>query len=293
MDDQPPPIAPQPPAGAARPAMSGPDVQPARPLPLRQMGIGEIIDTAIQLYRSQWLVLIGVVAFVLVPLYFLQGYLTRVFSSPALQTGRVSQADVNVAFAATIVLVLVQFLIVQPFLVAAIARAATNVYLGEPVSIGSIYRFALTRVLSILWISILSGLAILLGFILLIIPGILVWVRLAFATTVLVVEGEGGTKAIGRSWRLAAGHFWRLLGAFILAGLIAFIGSAVLTIPIGIVALALGPNGWALNALGNSLVTVLVTPFSTLITVLLYFDLRIRKEGYDIAVMTQELAQRR
>jgi membrane-anchored glycerophosphoryl diester phosphodiesterase (GDPDase) len=256
------------------------------------MGIGELIDAAIKLYRAEWKALIGIVAFVLVPLTFLESYVTRAFSDPFAQPAVASPDELTAVFIAGSVITLVQLLFVQPFLTAAVARAATNVYIGEPVSIGSTYRFALTKVHSILWISILTFLAIIVGFILLVIPAFLVFVRMSFASTVIVVEGKRGTSAIARSWQLAKGHFWRLFGALILAGLIAGIVAAVLAVPGELIALAMGPNGWPARALGNSLATVLVTPFSTLIIVLLYFDLRIRKEGYDIEVMAQELALR-
>lgn len=290
MDDRPPPpdpygpdrFAPAPQRGTAR----------ERPLPLRQMGIGELIDAAIKLYRREWKVLIGIVALVLVPVSFVEGYVTRVIPGPLTQGPLVTQDAFTSAIIASAVLGLVQFVFVQPFLVAAVSRAAANVYTGEQVSVGSTFRFALTRVHSILWISILSLLATLVGFLLLIIPGFLVLVRLTFAPTVLVVEGRRGTKAIGRSWNLAKGHFWRLFGTLILAGLIGGLVAAVLSIPGDLIAQLLGPNGWPVRALGNSLALVLVTPFSTLIVVLLYFDLRIRKEGYDIEVMAQELAPR-
>ena len=290
MDDSPPPAA-SPGPELTTPSSSATPIQRGRPLPLRQMGIGELIDAAITLYRAEWKVLMGIVAFVLVPLTFIEAYVTRFFVDP-LASPLLSPDTLNTALLVTGVIVLVQFAFVQPFLVAAVARAATNVYLGEPVGIGSTYRFALSRVPAILWISILTLLALLAGFLLLVLPAFLVFVRLSFAAIVLVVEGHRGTKAVGRSWRLAKGHFWRLFGALILAMLIAGIVSAIVAIPGELIATALGPQGWPVLALGNSLAVVLVTPFSTLIIVLLYFDLRIRKEGFDIEVMTQELAPR-
>lgn len=289
MDDRPPPIGSAPGNSAQPPlSISQPAVQRSRPLPLRQMGIGELIDAAIQLYRREWKVLIAIVALVLVPVTFLEAYLTRIIASPA-ASGLITQDQATGALVASLVVATIQLLFIQPFLTASIARAASNVYLGEPVEVGPTYRFALARVLAILWISILTFLALMVGFILLVIPAFLVFVRTAFASTVLVVEGKRGTKAFGRSWSLASGHFWRLFVTLILAGLISGIVSVILTIPTEAVATGLGTDGWPIRALGQSLGTVLVTPFSTLIIVLLYFDLRIRKEGFDIEVMAQEL----
>lgn len=257
---------------------------------MRPMGVGEILDAAIKLYRSEWKVLMGIVAFVLVPLTFLEAYVTRTLPGTFTPEPVATPGDFYATAIASIILAAIQLLFILPFLTAAVARAAANVYLGEEVGVGRTYRFALRKVHSILWISVLTLLATMVGFILLIIPGIIVYVRFAFGSTVLVVEGTKGTKALGRSWRLAKGHFWRLFGTLIVAGIMAGIIAAVLAIPGNLIADAVGPQGWPIRALGDSLASVLTTPFTTLITVLLYFDLRIRKEGFDIEVMAQELA---
>jgi hypothetical protein len=283
-----------------QPRVEVPDVQAAmggspfgsreRPLPLRQMGIGELIDGSIKLYRRDWLALMGIAAFVLVPVSLVEAWVMQ-----SIQTlGTSTQAEYDAAAVEVLVVGLIFFaiqaLIVQPFLVAAITRAAADAYLGERVSIGRTYRFALSRLPAILWITILTSVLTLIAFILLIIPGIFVAIRLTLAPPVLVVEDVRGTKALSRSWRLTSGHFWRVFGTLILSGLIASIGTLVITIPTEFIAASLGPAGAPLSALGTVVATVLVTPFTMLIVVLLYFDLRVRKEGFDIEVMAQELA---
>ena len=260
-----------------------------RPLPLRQMGIGELIDAAVRLYRLEWKVLMAIVAFIVVPVTFLEVWASQILIgniSPAIP----SSDAFGQFLALALVFIAVQFLIVQPFLVAAVARAAADTYLGEPVTIGGTYRYALRLLPSILWITILTTLATLFGFILLIIPGIIVLVRLAFAPAALVVEGHRGSKALRRSWRLTKGFFWRTLGTLLLSGVIAAIVSGILSIPGELVVQALGPDAWPISAIVSVLATVLVTPFGMLVVVLLYFDLRIRKEGFDIEVMARELA---
>jgi hypothetical protein len=326
MDDPPPPSdsswgGPPPPSGTPGVPPPPPDATPVgrkeRPLPLRQMGIGELLDGAIKLYRAEWKVLMGIVAFVLVPLTFLQAYLTRGLPGTFAQEPVVTPDTLDSAIIASSIVGLIQFLFIQPFLTAAVAHAAARVYLGEDVAVGPTYRFAITRVHSILWISILTFLAIAAIMVVVAIPGFLVIaaggegagavvlvvilflaaialvilaaIRLFFASTVLVIEGRKGTKALGRSWRLSKGHFWRLLGTLIVTFLMAGIIASVLAIPGNIAADAIGSQGWPVRALGDSLAAVLTTPFTTLITVLLYFDLRIRKEAFDLEVMAQEL----
>lgn len=271
--------------GALGPTATRPD----RPLPLRQMGIGELIDAAVRLYRLEWKALMGIVAFVVVPVTFLELWATQILLGEIGPTPTSTDAFGEV-LVVTLAFVAVQFLIVQPFLVAATARAAADVYLGAPVTIGGTYRYALGRLPSILAITILSTLAALLGFVLLIIPGIIALVRLAFAPVALVVEGQRGADAMRRSWRLTKGFFWRTLGTLLLSGVIVAIVSGIISIPGDLAVQALGPDAWAISTLVTALATVLVTPFGMVVIVLLYFDLRIRKEGFDIEVMARELA---
>jgi Membrane domain of glycerophosphoryl diester phosphodiesterase len=129
--------------------------------------------------------------------------------------------------------------------------------------------------------------------ILLIVPAIIVFIRFVFGSTVLVVEGLKGSKALGRSWRLAKGSFWKILGTTLLAALLSSVVEGILSIPGAVAFGVIGPAGWPFYAIGLSLAAIITTPFTTLITVLLYFDLRIRKEAFDLEVMAQELSSQR
>jgi hypothetical protein len=283
-------LPPPPPTGSSLPAPPSPFPPPPpgeRPLPMRPMGVGEIVDAAIKLYRTQWKGLLGIAAIVLVPLIFLQTFFLRNFGGPF---GEVTDVPSDASAAAVAIIGLVQSLFVRPLLTAAVARASADAYLGHAVQVWPTLRFALTKIHSILWISLLAALAVVGGFIALVVPGIILLVRLSFGTTILIVERRKGSKALGRSWRLSQGHFWRLLGTLIVATLMVSIVASVLTIPANLAFAALGPGGWPIAAVGESIATVLTTPFATLVTVLLYFDLRIRKEAFDLEVMAQEIA---
>jgi hypothetical protein len=283
MTDLPPPTA-----GAPAEPMGLPVNRRDRPLPLRQMGIGELIDAAFRLYRLEWAVLLGIVAFVVIPTTFAQIWVSELILDQALTVP--TSALIGQLVTVTIIFVLLQLLFVQPFLVAAIARAAADVYLGEPVTLPGTYRYALGRLFSILWITIQSLVVTLIGFLLLVIPGLILFVRLSFAPAALVVEGHRGRSALVRSWQLSAGHAWRIFGLLFVTGLISGVVGGVLTVPGEFAAQSMGPDGWIISALASALATVVTTPFSMLVIVLMYFDLRIRKEGFDIEVMARELA---
>ena len=324
MDGQPPlPLPPEPTRRPPStlfpgPALSLPPPPPPtarirgdRPFAMQPMGVGEILDTAIKLYRSRWRSMMAIVAIALVPITFLQVFLTRSLGTPF--SPDAVPADVEGTLIASAILAVIQLLVVQPFLTAAVAKASANIYLGHTVLVGPTFRFAVSRIHSILWISILLVLLVLLPALalgilaalvgepellvlltlLLVIPGIVVFVRFYFGSTVLVVEGKKGSKALRRSWRLAKGSFWKILGTLLLAGILASVVEGILSIPAAVAFGAIGPAGWPLYAIGLSLAAILTTPFTTLIAVLLYFDLRIRKEAFDLEVMAQELSSTR
>jgi hypothetical protein len=322
MDGQPPPDLPQPPAvqRPVTPTWVSPQPLPPpppplggrrgdRPFALQPMGVGEILDAAIKLYRSQWKRLMAIVAIALVPITFLQVFLTREIGSPFADPTTTTQPEFNSSILVTLVLGVIQVLIVQPFLVAAVAKASADVYLGHRVVVGPTFRFAVSRIHSILWISILQVLAVVvpvfvlvllavlvsdeLGIVilvLLVIPAIVAYFRFIFGSTVLVVEGRKGSKALRRSWRLVKGSFWKVFGAFLLAALLSGVVESILSIPGTIAFAAIGPAGWPFYAISLSLAAIVTTPFTTLITVLLYFDLRIRKEAFDLEVMAHEMS---
>jgi hypothetical protein len=257
------------------------------------MRIGETLDAAIKLYRAHWKTLMGIAAFILVPVNFLQSFLTRnvATSNPFNLSSRPPTLPENSDYVATIsaVFAIGLFLFIQPFLAAAFARAASDVYMGAKPTIGGVYRFALSRTHSILWVTFLSALAVLGGFILLIVPGILFAIRFGFSPVVVAVEGARGTRAMRRSWRLAKGHFWKILGTLFLAGILSNVVAGILTLPFTISGIALGSNGWFLRWIGASIAAVIARPYAAMVGVLLYFDMRVRKEGLDLALMAREL----
>ena len=82
------------------------------------------------------------------------------------------------------------------------------------------YRYGLKRLWSVILVSLLVGLIVAVGFVLLVIPGIIFLVFLSMSIPVLIVEGRRGTEAMGRSWNLVKGPFWHALGVIVVAALI-------------------------------------------------------------------------
>ena len=123
------------------------------------------------------------------------------------------------------------------------------------------------------------------------------WFAAAYA---VVIEGKGPIAGLGRSWNLVRGSWWRVLGISLLIALITIVAAIAIAIPSGIIAgLALTVGGaaestaWTLSgSIAGAVASVLVTPFAYTAGVLLYFDLRVRNEGFDLDALAAETGGR-
>jgi len=135
------------------------------------------------------------------------------------------------------------------------------------------YRFGFKNFFPFIWLTILSTLSIAGGMIMLIIPGIILSLAFSFGIYVFVEKGLRGFQALGRSAQYVKGYwwpvFWRYLGLFLLALLIALV--------IGAPALLLGRT--ASNII-SSVLNLFFAPFAILFTFYLYKDLVEKKAGF-------------
>lgn len=123
------------------------------------------------------------------------------------------------------------------------------------------------------------------------------WVRVYYLPVpALMLEGVGVFGAIGRGFRLTRKQFWRTFGIALLTMLIAQIAGSILTVPISVagqlLVLAAGAKYAllglvVLQAVSSVVSSAFVAPFTTAVTSLQYLDQRMRKEAYDVELMTQ------
>ena len=248
----------------------------------RPMRIREILSTGFQLYRRHWRTLLAIAAVVVVPitlLHYLFGDLVRTRGETT-RNGVVETASWSVGIAA--LLAALAGVLMYLVLTGAITRAVAAEVAGEDPSVEQSYRFGFHRLGSVLLVSVLVGLAIVGGLILFIIPGIYIGIRLCVSIEALVVEGRRGTEAMGRSWGLVGGHWWHAFGTVVVGGLLTGIVNAVITAPFG-------DTGWFVQAVAAAVATVITLPYSVLVGVLLYLDLRARKENLTLETLRTDL----
>jgi MFS family permease len=153
--------------------------------------------------------------------------------------------------------------------------------------------YVLVAVLAILAVAQGSeGLAVLLG-LLFFFAGmalfVWVWVRLLMVAPALALEGQRLWATVGRAWRLTRQSFWRLFGIMLLTGIIVSIVASIITWPLSMVPAMSGSNGAGfdtllITTLSSVISSALATIFTSAVVALLYIDLRMRREGLDVAL---------
>jgi hypothetical protein len=257
--------------------------QPDRAALPRPMGIGEILSTAFQLYRRHWRTLLAIAAVVVVPLTLLQylfGDLVRTQGQTTRNGVVVETATWSVGIAG--LLAALVGILMYLVLTGAITRAVAAEVAGQDPSLEQSYRFGFHRLGAVLLVSVLVGLATVGGLILLVIPGIYIGVRLCVSIEALVVEGRRGTEAMGRSWGLVGGHWWHAFGTLLVAALLTGVVNAVITAPFG-------ATGWFVQGVVAAVATVITLPYGVLVGVLLYLDLRARRERLTMETLRADL----
>ncbi|WP_148572820.1 DUF7544 domain-containing protein [Nocardioides caldifontis] len=126
----------------------------------------------------------------------------------------------------------------------------------------------------------------------------IVWLQVRFfllAPPALVLERLGVVASMRRSYRLTAHQFWRTFGIYLLTTLVVGVAGSMLAMPFSILAVVGGlfvPEAWAglvyvlATYVGLVLTQALTTPFTAAVVALQYVDQRIRKEGFDIELIS-------
>ena len=265
---------------------------------LRPLSLGEILDVSIKICIANWRTLLQAVLVVIVPVQLLDTVLTADYtvssfdiSTNSSQTAQQSLDELNQYLGGLAISSVLQGLAVL-FATATCFRAIALAYLGEPTDWRSSLSYALHRAPSLLWLTLLYVLGVGLATIFFILPGIWLYVAWAFAMPVLLVEGLRGRSALGRSFELVRGRWWQTFGViavgFILAGIISTLVQGVF-----VAGIFVGNDNDALVLLFSALAGVVglavATPFQAALLTVLYFDLRVRREGFDLELLAREI----
>ncbi len=235
---------------------------------LRPRSATELVDASVQMVRQNFVPLMTI---------------SVVMLSPALIVLLFLSGSVAGVLLAGFVRIILSYL-AQAALILAVSEA----YLGRPIDVADTLRRALPRLGAVFLVTLLAGFITAFAFLLFIVPGIIAIARLFAAQPIVVIERRGATEALSRSNDLVKGSTGRILGALFLVYFILSIVVGVVAIGGQMVLLTLHAP-FALVQVISTLAYAIFYPLIAAATTLIYYDLRIRKEGFDLEVMAGEL----
>jgi hypothetical protein len=236
---------------------------------LRPLSLGELLDVSFVQYRQLFATLMGVTLVTSGPSVLIRLYLN--------QSGGLLVHPVLWLLAAFLSLFL------SVIGVGATTHIVSDSYLGEELSVGAAFARVLPMIGPLTVLSVLSSIAIGLGMIFFLVPGIIIGCGLAVATTALVLERLDAVAAMKRSWGLTDGFRWKIFGALV-------VGFVLLLIPgMAFAALTFIPGIGVLLDIVTAVVSLVVTPYLYVLFTILYYDLRVRKEGFDLEMLTRHV----
>ena len=267
-------------------------------LDLRPLALGEILDRTFSIYRKNFLLFAGITAIPQLLVLALGLAQTLFMTVPAAQRNVPAEQLLAgpsgnlVAFGLIGGLVgVVVYLVAYLFAQGGTVFAVSELYLGRTTTIGASLGRMRGQLLSLFGVILLNGFAVGFAFILLIIPGIYVACRLLTCVPAALLEDLGPRSSLERSWGLTKDYAGRAFVINLLYFVLAYAAAFLFTLPFG-VAIALSAKNpealrlWtALSHVGEFVGEVLVSPILTIATAVFYYDLRVRKEAFDLQFM--------
>ncbi len=267
------------------------------PAALRPLGVGEVLDAAIRVYRQKFLTMVKAVAIVVVPVQVLNvlvrlslptGTTTTTTSFNGSTTTQVNGGDAATVVAGVLVLFVVG-VVSATLAQAACFKTVGDTYLGTESDWRGSLRFGFSRFWSLLWLLVLHGVLLLVAFAACIIPGVWLYAAWSVAIPVLLIEHTGGFRALTRSYDLVKGRWWPTAGSLLLANILASFVAAVFGVLVVPALVAGGGRATTtvavVSGITSAIGSVLTTPFVAAVVTVIYFDLRVRKEGFDLQLM--------
>lgn len=251
---------------------------------LRPLSLGEILDVSFGLYRALFvpLLLVAIAS---------QGL-------PMILSIYVQAAGLQGISIALTLGVLLFSVIGSALASAASTFILSEQYMGRAITAGDALARAWPFIGRVIMLSLLTSLLCMLGLVLLLIPGLILISGLVLASPALVIEGRPhATDAMGRSWALTRGHRWKIFGALVVTGILIALPNLALGVftslrnfDVQSRQAVLSPTGIVWLAIAQAL-QVLLYPLLYCVLTVAYYDLRVRKEAFDLEILAGGLAQ--
>lgn len=252
---------------------------------IRELGVSAILDQSFKLIQENFKLLAGITLPIVIPFALIQGFAQLAMMPVVPQNPNPEAAKAFMQALVPMMIVMVPLFLILMYVVIPISNAAmvyaiSRSYLGLPTSVGSAFKFAVPRLLPLLWTWFLTFLVVVGGMLLCIVPGVIFSFWYALVTQIVILEGIYGWDAMKRSKSLMKGNIGNL---FLLSFIVALInGSAG-----GIAGLVWQPH---LKAILTAIIQGLATLLSAASGVVFYFSTRCQHENFDLVLLAEAVA---
>jgi hypothetical protein len=236
------------------------------------LDIGRVTSGALQALKSQFLTVV-VLALLLVgiPSFFLEWLVQSVSADPNQVLATFVSSTFWLTFLATMVM--------GSLLQAAVMKASISVMRGERIEIGQAVLESLKLILPLFVLNFIVFVGMTLGLILLIVPGVILYLMWIVAVPVLVDEQPGILGSLSRSAELTKGSRGSIFLLFLIYGVAAIIVSALSSLVNGIFGFTADSGPTALSLIVSVTFGLALSLATATVLASLYFELRLIKDG--------------
>jgi hypothetical protein len=245
------------------------------------LDIGQVLDQGLKLFRHCFKSLLPLIILVMGVTF-----LSSMSSGAVINSADFSVEDLTAGFFGTMLV----FTLVLVFLYMVMIFHCVSIANHENRSLADSFLPALKKIVPMILIYILYTIAIIVGLILLLIPGLILMITLMFGFYAMIIEDTGPIKSLRRSHFLVWGNFWRTTVVITVAGLLMIALYLALGLTAGLFGAFGDPDTIILTTnILSALTTPLLQPLIICIGLVLYHDLVLRKEGIDLGSAINDL----
>jgi hypothetical protein len=257
---------------------------------LRPMTLGEVLDRTFTLYKNNFWLFAGIMSLPLLLLFIAQVAMSAVgFVGRTPGPSPVASPTMLLGTLLGTMILLAVYMVMYGAAQAATIFAVSDLYLGRKATVRGSFGKVRGKVLRTLGVILLTGLIVGAGFIALIIPGFMLLARTGVAVPAAMLEDKYAGAAVSRSMDLTKGFGMQMFLIFLLTWVLALVAAAVFQYPFMILtAMAMArqqavPFAYLLlQHLSSFISSVLIGPIATVAFSLMYYNLRVRKEAFDL-----------
>jgi hypothetical protein len=252
---------------------------------LRPMTLGEVLDRTFKLYKSNFLLFAGITAWPFLVLLVINIGIAGSGLGARPAAGSVPPSGMLPSVIAGGITFALLYLFLLGAAQAATVFAVSDLYLGRPTGLRDCYTRVGAKAVRVILILLLTGLIVAVGCLLLIIPGIILLCRTAISVPASMLEDSKSIRSIERSMELTKGFAGQMFVIFLMVWVLSWLVAAIFQAPFAFLVQAQHTVSFGtlvLQHLSGFVSQVLVGPIGTIAFSLMYYNLRVRKEAFDI-----------